>query len=71
MIALVNPTVKIGSKFKIYNFHLYINSKILLYVVLYNNFFQIEDLISTLGPLGINGNSSINMDLAARNIQYY
>jgi hypothetical protein len=34
---------------------LYINSKIILEVVVYNSFSQTRDLRSTLGPLGAKG----------------
>jgi hypothetical protein len=53
VIALVNLTIEIESKIQDLQLSLYINSKILLQVVLYDGFSQIVKFRSTLHPLGI------------------
>jgi hypothetical protein len=56
---LTNLIVHIESKFKVYNFHLYIHSKILLQVVLYNGHYQIAEFKSALSSLGVKYSNTV------------
>jgi hypothetical protein len=59
MIILANLTICIDLKFKMHNFHLYINSKILFQIILYYDFHQIIEFKSTLKQLGFNMYNSL------------